>query len=283
MTQSKTRENETSSAHTEIALMLVSLLLAGFSIWLSTWDPIWDRIGVRSAELRASLSVALSVVLLLAGFLSALYLQTNRLNDRMTTEATRVVEGLNDRMTTEGTRVVEAIVARVPQMPALDIVTNQEAYDYLVKNLPNAESVRNTRIAGYGISPTYDSQNGQRYRNYLEKALVSGLQFSEVISTAWVKDAESLQDAVKKKNPRNFYNYTVLSSEGPPILNFSIIRYQNRQEEVVTGWINSRNRNWEQPCLIFRDPRIVVFFRKWYDELEREAERTSSQSRGVPA
>lgn len=253
----------TAGAWLEISFMIVSLLLAGVSIWLSTWDPIWTAIGLTDVELRASLGAALSIVLLLAGFLPAIYLQNNR---------------LRQKINTEGERVVEELVARLSHLPALELLTNRDAYDYLVVNLPNAQSAWNTRLSGHGITPKYDSRSGKQYREYIEKAIAGGLEFTEIVTEAWSEDARALEESVAKSNTTNYYSYSVLNSDIPPILNFIIIRYRDDRREVMSGWVNSRNRNWEQPCLLFRDPRIVEYFTQWYMELEREAERTSASS-----
>src|SRR5690349_18821256 len=243
----------------EILLILLSLVLGGISIWLTSWDPLWNWLNLRQIELRSTLGIALSIVLVLIPILIAFYLQSNRLERRVSAEV---------RM--ESSRIVDQLSQSIPQMARLAVMPGDTAYDYLVNNLPFAERAWNTRLAGAGIVPKYNSESGRRYREALCQALIKGLRFDEVVSTAWVADAAQLEGEVRRKRPAPDYSYHVLKGDMPPIVNFIVLQYADDRKEVVVGWLNSRIGGGYDPlAMLFREQRIVGYFQVWYDELQR--------------
>lgn len=245
----------------EILLILLSLVLGGISIWLTTWDPLWQLLNVQDVEMRTTLGVALSIVLVLFPILIALYQQSNRLERRVSAE-----------IGAESDRIVERLCQLIPQMTRLAVMRGDVAYEYLVSNLPLAQRAWNTRLAGPGVDPKYNSEGGRRYREALSRALIGGLRFDEVVSTAWQADAVRLEEEVRWKRPAHDYTYHVLEGDIPPMVNFTVLQYPGNRTEVVAGWLNSRITGGFDPmAAIFRELRIVNYFQTWYDELQRVA------------
>ncbi|GAA3638600.1 hypothetical protein GCM10022223_67050 [Kineosporia mesophila] len=247
----------------EIILVSLALVLSIFSVWLSSWDPLWKWMHITDMELRTSLGSTLSIIFLLSGFLPALLLQNDRLGRRIETRCDEIVRD---------------IATSVPQLHGFQIMDSEESYDYLARNLPHAQRVWNTRLGDSWDTSRYGSASARHYRTALEVAINQGLQFREVISASWAKDAEKIVQATRKR-PDHPYSFTVVRDSALPMLNFIVLHYPDNRKEVLAGWLDSRTSRPEQDSMLFRDPRIVGYFQTWWDEIHRTAEPRNSSAR----
>jgi hypothetical protein len=113
----------------------------------------------------------------------------------------------------------------------------------------------------------------------VETALRKGLKFREVVTSQWATDADNLELLAQRANPQHRYRYTKLDADVPPFLNFTIIQDRDGNREVFCGWIITPIKGFEQPCLRFRDPRVVDYFLAWHNELSLRGASPSPSER----
>lgn len=225
----------------------IGLLVAGsLSFALNTWAPLWDKLAVPPEE-RGQLNIALSIFALLLANWIGVYQLMNQTMERVN-------------------RSLERWNASQPRLPVFEVMSGNEAFLYLARQIQGAKTVLNTRIAPPNMPAGYSTAAGKSWEKAVEASIRNGTIFRDVVSDCWEPLARGLYRRVLASD--GTYQFANLGPVTPPFLNFVIVDKAREHSEVLFGWAISP-QNWDQPCFKTEEGRIVGYFRELHAELFR--------------
>lgn len=142
-----------------------------------------------------------------------------------------------------------------------------EALLYLIRKLPQAKVVRNTKISrGYDL-PT-DRRTCQNYVKAIEKALKNGAVFEDVVSARFLDERKPFLELAAKLTKGN-YRVVPFESDVPCFLNFVILEYQNSvpKKEMLLGWAFRGGTALEDRAYKTCNPELIEYFTLYHANL----------------
>lgn len=173
---------------------------------------------------------------------------------------------LTDRITgyLSKQKTLEEIISSLPQgMHSIrKFEDSKSAMDYLSNKIKTAKLVKNTMIE------KRDEVINQNYRSDFDSAILktlskrTKLEYIEVVSQNFVSKSKE-----RAKNSKATYNSFLLPEIPTAFLNFSIIKLDANEKELIIGWsTNVTIQN--QEAFLIRDTRLIDYFEHIFDSMK---------------
>jgi hypothetical protein len=186
-------------------------------------------------DLRPGFTWTLSILFLLAGFLIASYQQLESLSRRAEKDREDLL----------------AEVGRIAAGNGLRAMTADDALREIASKLPAARAIWNTRISEKLPNEPMVTPVRREYDAALRRAVIDeGVSYREVLAPSW-ESTVCAQFAVRTRRATalaSSVNLSVVQAPTPSFVNFIVIEYKDRTQEMYWGWAISRNRGPEQEC-----------------------------------
>jgi hypothetical protein len=237
----------------DLAILLTGVVLAFVSLWLGTGDTLWKLFPLPQ-DLRPGFTWTLSILFLLAGFLIASYQQLESLSRRAEKDREDLL----------------AEVGRIAAGNGLRAMTADDALREIASKLPAARAIWNTRISEKLPNEPMVTPVRREYDAALRRAVIDeGVSYREVLAPSW-ESTVCAQFAVRTRRATalaSSVNLSVVQAPTPSFVNFIVIEYKDRTQEMYWGWAISRNRGPEQECFHLVDKRLTNYYVLWHTEL----------------
>jgi hypothetical protein len=232
----------------ELAPLLIGLVLSLFAMWLGSWDVVWAFLRVPSS-LSLSFSWTLGILFLLVGFLISVI---------------QVISDLRAAVSHSRAEMLAELEAR-DSHGAIRAIPSDRAFSELQAKLPSARSVWNTRVSHKLPQEPYPMKAGSDYGTTLWRAVREGhVNYREILTTSWATEARKSLGA---RSLDKIHGFSVIPYDLPSFNNFIVIEMQDGSKEMYLGWAVSRKRGIEQQCFHFKNPSVCDSFIAWHNEL----------------
>ena len=154
-------------------------------------------------------------------------------------------------------------------LPIDQTCDSDSANEAIVHRLSEIDAAYNVRAFIPELEKTYLSpERVAKYDKAIVDAVRAGVTWADVCSPGFRERSKRLKDATTGLVGR--YTVRVLPNS-VPLLNFIILRYKDRREEVWIGWSIEPPADAKARTFRITDPDVVAKFMEWHRALLRMA------------